>query len=91
VRISVGRSSGWLTTTIADDGVGIDAAFLAGSPTGNGLRGLIRRLGELRGTLTVQRAAKGTRVDIRIPLTAEAMRHEPQAQAQSHTVEDALA
>jgi signal transduction histidine kinase len=89
VRISVGRSAAWLTTTIADDGVGIDAAFLAGSPSGNGLRGLMCRLGELRGTLTVQRAAKGTSVDIRIPLTAEATRPEPQPRPRS--AEDALA
>lgn len=59
-----------LVTTIADDGVGIDPAHAAGSARGNGLRGLIRRLAELGGTLSIRRGEQGTTVEIHIPLKA---------------------
>jgi len=68
VEIAVNRSPDWLTTVIADDGIGIAPAHVAGSPNGNGLRGLMRRLGELNGTLSLRRSDKGTVAEIRIPL-----------------------
>jgi len=68
VDIVVKRTPDWLITSISDDGVGIAAAHIAGSPQGNGLRGLMRRLGELNGTLSLQRLGKGTVAEIHIPL-----------------------
>lgn len=72
VDITVSRTPDWLTTCITDDGVGIDTVHMAGSPNGNGLRGLMRRCGELNGTLSLQRPGKGTVAEIRIPLKRSA-------------------
>jgi signal transduction histidine kinase len=70
VEIRVLRAEDRLVTTIMDDGVGIDPAHTAGSAHGNGLRGLIRRLNELDGMLSVRRGERGTIVEIHIPLKA---------------------
>lgn len=70
VDIRVLRTEDRLITTIADDGVGIAPAHTNGSAHGNGLRGLIRRLAELDGTLSIRRGERGTLVEIHIPLKA---------------------
>jgi signal transduction histidine kinase len=61
--VSVRRSNGHATVTVADDGVGgADAAL------GTGLRGLADRVAALEGHLEVQSpAASGTRVSAEIP------------------------
>jgi len=69
-----------LTTTIADDGIGIDAAHLEGRPTGNGLRGLLRRVRDANGHVAIRRLPAGTAVEITIPLRA-ATAAAPQASA----------
>lgn len=70
VEIRILRTEERLVTTIADDGVGIEPAHTAGSARGNGLRGLIRRLAELDGTLSIRRGKRGTVAEIHIPLKA---------------------
>jgi signal transduction histidine kinase len=70
VDIGVQRTEDRLIATMMDDGIGIDPAHTAGSPHGNGLRGLIRRLTELDGTLSIRRGARGTIVEVHIPLKA---------------------
>jgi signal transduction histidine kinase len=60
-----------LSITITDDGVGIDPASANGSAQGNGLRGIIRRLGDLGGSFAALPAARGSAFEIRIPLVAE--------------------
>lgn len=70
VDIDVLRTDNRLIATIMDDGVGIDPAHTAGSAHGNGLRGLMRRLTELDGTLSIRRGERGTIVEIHIPLKA---------------------
>lgn len=70
VDIDVLRTDNRLIATIMDDGVGIDPAHTAGSAHGNGLRGLMRRLTELDGTLSIRRGKRGTIVEIHIPLKA---------------------
>lgn len=68
VDIRILRAEDRLITTIADDGIGIEPAHMAGTAHGNGLRGLIRRLAELDGTLSIRRGERGTVVEIHIPL-----------------------
>lgn len=70
VDIRVDASDGWLVTTIADDGVGIDPAFVEGSTQGSGIRGLLRRVSEINGTVSISPLAKGTSVRISIPMRA---------------------
>jgi signal transduction histidine kinase len=72
VDIGFEAEDGWLNMTIADDGVGIDPSYVAGSPEGNGIVGLVRRVGELNGTVSIKPLARGTFVEIRIPLWANA-------------------
>jgi signal transduction histidine kinase len=86
VDITVSRTPDWLTTRITDDGIGIDPVHLAGSPNGNGLRGLIRRCGELNGTLSLQRPGKGTVAEIRIPLKRSPSREIPRLNGASEAV-----
>jgi signal transduction histidine kinase len=68
VRVQVAASNGWLTTTIADDGMGIDPAYAEGSPQGNGIRGVLRRVSEVNGTVSIKPLAKGTAVSLSIPM-----------------------
>jgi len=72
VDIRVSAAKGWLNTVIVDDGVGINPAYVTGSPHGNGISGLIRRIGELNGSVTIKPLAKGTFVEITLPLRADA-------------------
>ena len=74
VDIRVSEANGWLSTVIVDDGIGIDPAYVSGSPQGNGIRGLLRRMRELNGTVSIKPLAKGTSVEIRMPLRADAAR-----------------
>jgi signal transduction histidine kinase len=68
VDIVIREEGGRLTMRIVDDGVGIDPAFAAGGARGNGLRGLDRRIRDLRGSLAVRRHGPGTAVEIAVPL-----------------------
>ncbi|MGB3866009.1 MAG: ATP-binding protein [Xanthobacteraceae bacterium] len=72
VEVTVAQQDRTLSITIADDGVGIDPANARGSAHGSGLRGIIRRLGDLGGSFVVAPAARGSILEIRIPLTADA-------------------
>ena len=56
---------GWLTFTVADDGVGFDPDT---APRGTGLQGIVDRLEALGGTLEIRsRPMKGTTLTGRIP------------------------
>jgi len=70
VDVRVDEADGWLGMTIVDDGLGIDPAYVHGSLQGNGLRGLMRRIGELNGTVSIVPLSKGTSVEIKLPLRA---------------------
>lgn len=70
VDIRVDVAEDHLVTTIADDGVGIDPAYVEGSPQGSGIRGLLRRVSEINGTVSITPRAKGTAVKITIPMRA---------------------
>ncbi len=72
VDIRVSATNGWLSTVIVDDGVGIDPAYVSGSPQGNGISGLMRRIGELNGSVSIEPLAEGTFVEIALPLRADA-------------------
>ena len=72
VGIRVSETNGWLRTVIVDDGIGINPAYVSGSPRGNGISGLMRRIGELDGTVSIKPLAKGTSVEITMPLRAGA-------------------
>jgi signal transduction histidine kinase len=66
VSVSVSRSNGHATVTVADDGIGGADASL-----GTGLRGLADRLEALDGRLDVESpAARGTRIRAEIPCPA---------------------
>ena len=65
--VAVRATDGYLTVEVADDGRG--GAALDG---GSGMQGLMDRVGALGGTLAVDSPpGQGTRVEARIPLTAE--------------------
>jgi signal transduction histidine kinase len=68
VEIRIDEKHGHLNTIIIDDGVGIDPAYVSGSPRGNGIRGLMRRIGELNGTVSIKPLDNGTSVEIAMPL-----------------------
>lgn len=70
VDIRVDTADGHLITTIADDGVGIDPAYVDGSPQGSGIRGLLRRVSEINGTVSIMPLKQGTAVKITIPMRA---------------------
>ena len=57
---------------IADDGIGINPAYVSGSPQGNGITGLVRRIRELNGTVAIMPLGGGTSAEIGIPLRAGA-------------------
>ncbi len=70
VSIRVSEENGWLSTVIVDDGVGINPAYVSGSPQGNGINGLVRRIGDLNGAVSIKPQATGTCVEITMPLRA---------------------
>ena len=66
IEISVVSGADQLDVSVADDGVGFEAA---GRPTGLGLRGIEERVKELQGTMVVgSRSGRGTTVAIRLPV-----------------------
>ncbi|MCO5131392.1 MAG: histidine kinase [Xanthobacteraceae bacterium] len=72
VEVAATQQGRTLSIVITDDGVGIDPANASGSAHGSGLRGIIRRLGDLGGSFVVAPAAHGSICEIRIPLVADA-------------------
>lgn len=70
VEVTATQQGRMLAITITDDGVGIDPAHASGSAHGSGLRGIIRRLGDLGGSFVVAPTAQGSAFEIRIPLAA---------------------
>jgi signal transduction histidine kinase len=67
VRCAVAVEDGWVTVTVADDGVGG-----ADADRGSGLRGLADRVDALGGRLTISsRAGAGTTVTAELPLVAQ--------------------
>ena len=74
VEVTATQQDRTLSITIADDGIGIgiDPTHAGGSTHGSGLRGIIRRLGDLGGSFVVAPVAHGSAFEIRIPLTADA-------------------
>jgi signal transduction histidine kinase len=70
VAIRINAENGWLKMVISDDGTGIDPAYVSGSPQGNGIIGLMRRISDLNGTVAIKPLVKGTSVEIGIPLRA---------------------
>jgi signal transduction histidine kinase len=72
VDIRISEENGWLNMAIADDGIGINPAYVSGSPQGNGITGLVRRIRELNGTVAISPLDRGTSVEIGIPLRAGA-------------------
>ncbi len=72
VSVRVREAKGWLSMVIIDDGIGINPAYTSGSPQGNGISGLILRIGELHGTVSIRPLAKGTSVEITMPFRADA-------------------
>lgn len=73
VDVTVTQDEQMLSIRIADDGIGIDPTSANGNAQGNGLRGIIRRLGDLGGSFAVLPAARGSAFEIRIPLIADAV------------------
>ena len=73
VDIRIDEADGWLNMVIADDGIGIDPAYASGRAQGNGIPGLMRRIGEINGTVLVKPQANGTLVQISIPLRRKAI------------------
>ncbi|MCG7543439.1 sensor histidine kinase [Pseudoalteromonas sp. MM17-2] len=65
--ISLWRQQQWLLWRVEDDGMGINH-----HQWGNGLKGMQERVMQLDGELTVTSLATGTRLDIALPLGAEA-------------------
>lgn len=62
-RVSI--DDGWLTFTVADDGIGL----AAGSPAGNGLRNMMARATALGGTFKIEsRVPSGTVIGWRVPV-----------------------
>ncbi|MGB3271593.1 MAG: ATP-binding protein [Xanthobacteraceae bacterium] len=70
VDIVLAQSENALTIRVTDDGIGIDP--LQAPKAGSGLRGMIRRLGDLGGSFVLVPAEVGCTAEIRIPLTATA-------------------
>jgi signal transduction histidine kinase len=69
VRIDAAEHGGWLTFSVADDGVG----FVADGRAGQGLVNMTDRVGAVGGTVEVVSApGRGTRVSARLPLGAAA-------------------
>lgn len=68
VEVHVSNHEGRLRLSVIDDGIGIDAAHVDGSQNGNGLRGLIRRVRDVDGIVSVRPLTPGTMVEIAIPL-----------------------
>ena len=73
VDIRIDEADGWLNMVITDDGIGINPAHASGSTRGNGITGLIRRIGEINGTVSVEPQGQGTSVEISIPLHTKAV------------------
>lgn len=73
VDICIEEAGGLLKMVIADDGIGIDPAVAAGHARGNGIPGLMRRIGDIEGSVSLVPQAKGTVVRITIPLRAKAV------------------
>ena len=71
VDVAVAQEDQTLSTCIADDGIGIDPANMGGGAQGNGLRGIIRRLGDLGGSFAALPTANGSAFKIRIPMIAD--------------------
>jgi len=69
VEIRVSEADGLLHITVADDGIGIDPVYAAGSPSGHGLRGIIQRVGDIGGNAGIRPQRTGTAVEITLPLT----------------------
>lgn len=71
VKIRIEEVGDRLAMAIADDGIGINPASAAGHAQGNGIPGLMRRIGDIEGTVSLEREANGTLVRISIPLRAK--------------------
>jgi signal transduction histidine kinase len=68
VDIRIDEADGRLEMIIADDGIGIDPASASGRAQGNGIPGLMRRIGDIEGMVSLKPQAKGTLVRISLPL-----------------------
>ena len=75
VEIRIEEVGDCLEMAIADDGIGINPASAAGHAQGNGISGLMRRIGDIEGTMSLEPKASGTLVRISIPLRAKIFVH----------------